>query len=159
MIFIVPFRAQFTTGPVCYLIYVKTLTGTRISIEVNLEMTVEELKGLICDMDGIPPDQQRLIFAARRMNDGDTLAHIRLTEGSTAHLVQRLRGGMFHFTSGREELSPFLPDAARTVWDVFTYQCVLSGSGQNPSIADLQKSIIEGRTLLSDLNQSSEDLY
>ena len=85
-------------------LFVKTLTGKTVSIEVEEGESIEDVKAKIAEKEGIPPEQQRLIFGGQQLQDSKTLDDYDVGDDATLHLVLRLRGGIVDKLLGKEAM-------------------------------------------------------
>ena len=82
---------------------IRTITGKVIDVMAHHKMTISELKSEIEKIDKVPYDTQRIIFNGKQLEEDKTLDYYNINTKSIVHIYIRIRGGMFHQTSGRKD--------------------------------------------------------
>ncbi|CAF4307509.1 unnamed protein product, partial [Rotaria sordida] len=122
-----------------------------IPLEVNAYMDIAMIKKLVQDAEGIPPDQQRLVFVGKQLEDNRTLSDYNIQKESTIHIVLCLRGGMYHFTSGRQGFHNVPNTAAEAIKNILAFEFQYIDHPERFSPVELQNSVLQGQFLLSKL--------
>ena len=101
-------NGRLATGAAgCMQMFVKTLTGKTLTLDVTPSFEITTVKYIVHQMEGIPPDQQRFVFAGKQLEDGLTLGDYNIQKETSIQLILRLRGGMYHPTSGRDDFREY----------------------------------------------------
>jgi hypothetical protein len=122
-------------------------------------MSITSVKELIEDITHIPPDQQGIIFAGKQLEDDKTLADYDIQNKSTIHLVLRLRGGMYHFTSGRLDFDQFPYDGAEAIKEVLAFEIENMNFSSRSSSTKVQNSVLEAQGVVSALLTAIKGYY
>jgi hypothetical protein len=116
-------------------------------------MDIASVKELIREIYGIPSDEKRLVCAGEELQDNRTLSDYNIQQNSRIHVLHLMRGGMYHFTSGRQDFNDLSYDGAQAVKNVLKFKFTDVDRIHYISSAELQELVLQAHTILSTLHQ------
>ena len=139
-------------------IFIKTLIGKTITLEVDAGDTIKDLKEMIEDKEGIPQYQQRLIFVGRQLENDTIVSDLNIQKETTLHLLLRLRGGMEIFIKTLTGKTIRLEcEASDTIENVKDKIQDIEGIPPDQQILYFAETFVEERATLSDYNIEKDD--
>ena len=108
-------------------------------------------KKLIQTHEGIRTDQQCLIYSGKQLEDDRTLLNYNIKKESRIHLVLRLRGGIYHFTSDRQDFNDMPYKGVEAIENVLEFKLIDIKHMNQLSIIKLQNSVLQAQDVLSNL--------
>lgn len=137
----------------------KTRTEDTFDLEVCQSMSIATVKKLLEETNGTPAHEQRLFSDGELLHDELTLGNYNILKESKIYSVPHARGGMYHFTSGRQDLDMLPDETAAAVRNVLAFEFDKVKRGRASSSAELQTAILKARTVLSKLDKEIENCY
>ena len=134
-----------------FCITVNRLAGSPLNIYVYSDMGICTLKERIREKVGIPPDQQRLLFDAKQLEDDGTVADYNIKQDTVIYLILCLRGGMYHFTSGRHDFTDLPYLGIKAIQNILTLNAIDIDQIHHLSSTELQEFVLQAHTILSKL--------
>ena len=122
-------------------------------------MKVQSLKKLIEEAEDVCIDEQLIMFGRRQLEDDKTLSDYNIQNENTIRLALRLRGGMYHFTSGRQDFEDFPVASGNAIKKVLAFKFSNIHDTKQLSPSELQDWLLQGKTILSSLYQEIHEFY